>query len=297
MNPAIPQKSGSLARRRIDVTISIGQGEYGDDPGETVSLTGYRVQAHIEGTGGGAQGSLTARIYGPTLSIINAMARVGIVTPGAVQGRSTVLVAAGNDGEALSTAYQGVLMSAVPVFDGTDNYLDVYGLSAAVAAIRPVGASSFVGPTQVASIMADFAKEGGFAFENNGVQVVLDNPYFPGTTWSKIQACARAAGIAATVENGVLAIWPENRWRNSPSPPVISPKTGMVGYPSFQGQFLTLRSLYLPDIQLGKQFEVADSVVGIANGPWTAWGYSHTLESQTPNGAWFTDIIGSKAPI
>jgi hypothetical protein len=253
------------------------------------------VQAQIEGTGGGAQGTLTARIYGPTMGILNAMSRAGIVTPGAAQGRATVLLAAGNDGETLSTAYEGVLMSAVPVFTEADNFLNVYGLSGAVAALRPVGASSYIGATPVAQIMQDLADEAGFAFENSGVATVLSNPYFPGTTLAKIQSCARAAGIFYAIENNVLAIWPGDGWRKTTNQAVISPGAGLVGYPSFDLQSLTIRTLFRPNTRLGETFTLAGSQVDVANGDWGIWGYSHTLDAQTPNGAWFTDIIGSKA--
>ncbi|WHZ12961.1 MAG: hypothetical protein OJF60_003402 [Burkholderiaceae bacterium] len=176
--------------------------------------------------------------------------------------------------------------------DAPNTCLSAHGMQGAAAALKPVAASSYIGPTQVSAVMSDFAKEAGYAFENNNVQVTLMNPYFPGTTLSKIKSCARAAGIFYSIDNGVLAIWPVNGSRQQDQIPVISPQSGMLGYPTYSSQGVTVRTLLSAQYGLGKRFTIADSILTPANGTWNTLSVEHSMESQTPNGAWFSDILG-----
>lgn len=282
----------TLARRRIDVTITIGQGQFGEQIGDTMTLTGYRVQAYIEAVGGDAQGTAQVRIYGLPVDTLNRLTMTGPIA-NQMRAGNAILIAAGDDGQALSTIYQGYITESWSEMQEAPNAaLVVMAGTAAVAAVKPVNASSYIGPTQVSSIMADLAAEAGFGFQDNGVQVTLDNPYFPGTTLSKIQSCARAAGIYYTIDQGVLIIWPMGSSAQQDGTIILSPSTGLVGYPTFGQHGVTARCLLNPALQYGKQFTIEGSIMTPANRTWHAWSVQHTAESQTPNGAWFTDVIG-----
>jgi hypothetical protein len=102
--------------------------------------------------------------------------------------------------------------------------------------MKPVQASSYAGPTDVAVIMADLAKQMGYTFENNGVSVILASPYFWGTERQQAISAATAADIFLVLdnENGIMAIVPKSGARGTPVP-VISAATGMVGYPVYTG--------------------------------------------------------------
>ena len=64
----------------------------------------------------------------------------------------------------------------------------------------------------------------------------------------------------------------------------------MVGYPSVGVKnSIRLRTLFNPAIAFLSQIKV-ESVIGPANGTWTVNMLSHELESETPGGAWFTDL-------
>ena len=159
--------------------------------------------------------------------------------------------------------------------------------------MKPVQASSYEGPTDVAVIMASLAKQMGYTFENNGVSVILASPYFWGTARQQALSAADAANIFVVFdnENGILAIVPKNGVRGS-LVPVISAATGMVGYPVYSGPgTVNVKSLYNPTVQFLGKIQV-DSIVKPASGIWRVSKLSHSLEAQTPNGDWFTDIVG-----
>ncbi|OYV51347.1 MAG: hypothetical protein B7X10_00795, partial [Burkholderiales bacterium 21-58-4] len=206
---------------------------------------------------------------------------------------NTILIAAGDDGNALSTLYKGYMTDSwSEMREAPNTALVVMAATGAVTAVRPVNASSYIGPTQVSGVMADLAAEAGFGFENNGVQVTLDSPYLPGTTLAKIQACARAAGIYYTIRQGVLVIWPVGATASQDVPIIISPATGLVGYPTFSQSGVSVRCLLNPSIQFGKKFTISGSILTPANRDWNPYSIEHNIESQAPNGDWFTDVTG-----
>lgn len=283
----------TFVRRKIDVTITLGTGKFGDVAGDTITLSGHRVIAEIVSAGGAMQGQLQLKIYGLPLSTINQLTTIG-ATMTAVRIKNKVQVAAGDEGSALSLIYEGVIDQAWGEFQSApDVCFSLTALSALDAAMKPVGASSFNDPAaDVATIMAGFAADAGYGFENHGVAVKLSYPYFPGTTYEKIKACAKAAGISFVVEHSTLAIWPNGGVRTGQSA-IVSPGTGMIGYPVFSSNGVGITTLFNPTARLGGQVEV-ESSIKVARGIWNIVSVQHSLESERPGGGWFTYIGGRR---
>lgn len=277
----------TFAKRRIDVTIKLGAGTFDDSSGETVTLTGLRMQANIAAHGGDVQGVLQLRIYGMSLSMMNRLMRIGTI--GNQGPRNSILIAAGDIGGGMTLVYKGTMAQAWADFQSAPEVvLNVIAFSAYNAAVTPVDASSYVGSIDVATIMGRLAQTMGMTFENNGVSFMLSNPYLPGTALAQSDACAKAAGIRYTIDRGVLAIWPKGGFRAG-GIPVISPDTGMVGYPVFSDSGVIINSLFIPNIRNGAQVMVQSSLTP-ACGVWNVRGVVHSLESETPNGQWFTQL-------
>jgi hypothetical protein len=282
-----------LKRRSIAVTITLGEGRFGEELGETLKLTGFRVRAHIVVNGGDAQGQCHCVIYGLNMSTINKLTTVGTTHP-QIKGRNTIQIDVGVEGETLHTIYIGSIIEAQGTFnEAPDVGLSIVALSAMRALVKPVAATSFKGEADVSQIMAGFAKDMDFAFSDGGVKVMLSNPYFNNTTLEKIRSCARAANINYSTEKGVLSIWPMGG--NAVHEPItLSPDTGLVGYPVYSLiQGISVRSLFVPQANLGGMMTIKDSALPMANGKWNIYNVVHTLESEVPNGQWFTDIAGS----
>lgn len=281
----------TFKERRIDVTITLGAGSFGEQIGDTITLTGHRVQAEVSKSVGDAQGQLSMRIFGLPLKLMNQLTAVGPINE--VRGQNRILVSAGDEGEALTTVFAGSIDTAYADFQGApDVSLVVMGLAASVAAVKPVQASSYVGAVDVAQIFGDLAGKMGLAFEPNGVSAMLSNPYLPGTALQQAQSAARAAGVRMVIDDGVLAVFPFDGSRSG-DVPKISPKTGLVGYPTYSSHGIGLTTLFNPGIKPGGSIEV-DSSVTVACGTWNVVSVSHSLESRRPGGAWFSTIIAGR---
>jgi hypothetical protein len=277
----------AFVKRRIDVTISLGEGQFGDDKGPDVTLSGLRTSAAIVAYNGDAQGQLQLRIWGMTLDMINRLTTIGPIMP--QLRKNSILLQVGDEGSALSTAYQGEMIYAYGEFNQAPEVVfNVIGLAAGINAVKPVAPSSYKGAADAATIMAQLCSQMGYAFENNGVNVQLSNSYFPGTALDQVKACARAANIFYTIDRGILAIWPKSGFRIG-DPIEISPETGLVGYPAFSSQGIIFTTLYNPALVLGGRVNVRSSLQ-VASGIWNVYSVAHSLEAEMPNGKWFTQV-------
>lgn len=90
-----------------------------------------------------------------------------------------------------------------------------------------------------------------------------------------------------------LAIWPRNQTRAGTTP-LISPATGLVGYPKFRDQGMSFRCLFNPALKLGGSIKMQSSIQP-ASGLWYIVGpLVYNLSAQMPQGPWFCDAHCAK---
>jgi hypothetical protein len=275
-----------LADREIEVTITEGK------TGKVWTLSGYRVQCAIAVLGGPSSGTLQCRIFGMPISRVNELTAIGSANPTAM-GQNKVQIAAGETGGTLSTIFVGDIFYSWGDYTEAPNVsFNIHATPVGFAGINPVPPTSIAGPVQLSTVFAGMAALAGVAFVNHGVTAIISNQYYPGTALQQIRRCALANHVAIDLNHGTLTIWPAGTARPGEIP-ILTPQTGLVGYPLFTMNYIQVRSLFLPTIQLGGVFEVQGSAIKAANGQWRALGgVVHNLESQMPNGQWFTDLEG-----
>lgn len=276
-----------FTEKLIELTITLGTGNFGADLGDTVTISNARILADLEYAGGETMGEAKIRVYGMSQQLMNQLTTIGQINR-AIRVKNTVSVAAG-DVNGMQLCFFGVIVDAYAEYNGAPDVPFVIEAAAGMdIAVKPVGATSYKGKVAVTQIMGDLATEAGLAFEPNNVDVSLVNPYFPGTTLNKIKACARAAGIEFVIDRGTLAIWTLGQSRQGEIP-LISVDSGMVGYPTLSSKGMTLRSVFNFNIKFGADVEVQSSVQ-MANGQWHVFKVSHNISSQMPDGPWFSTI-------
>lgn len=293
----------SFTQKKIEVTFTLAavtdaagnmtsQPVFAGSNANQVTLKGLRVSAEIHKAGGASQGEAQLRIYGMSLQLMNQLSTLGR-TP-VILGKNEISISAGDDSAPLALVFKGTITQAYTDLGGApESMFQVSAYSMAYQAVQSIPPTSFRGGVDVAVIMQNLATQMGLSFENNGASVMLSNPYFEGSAKSQAEAAVAAAGIEWNAgDNGVLAIWPKTGYRNLP-PPTISASTGMVGYPYPSGQgLLGLKTRFNPNINFGARVEV-DSIIKPACGAWTVCSLLHDIESETPDGQWFTSIMGT----
>ena len=277
----------AFVRRKINVTFTLAQGTFAESGKNTVTLSGLRTQVRCIKAGGPSMSTLNMMVFGMTKSIMNRLSTLGMIIN--LIPRNTVTVEAGDDEGGMGTVFMGTITNAYPDFNAMPDvgfFVEAHtGLIESVELAQP---TSYRGAARVDVIMSGLASRMQLAFENGGVDVVLANPYFSGSLRNQAMACAEAAGINWVIDNGVLAIWPKNKSRGG-LVPLVSADTGLVGYPSYTAQGISLKTLFNPSIGFGSKIKV-QSDLDRANGTWAVYSLAHSLDAEFPKGQWFSDL-------
>lgn len=276
-------------KKTLDLTVTLGSGTFGEDVGDTVTLSGFRMTADVSEVGGDAMGRCQIRLYGLRNDLMNKLTTIGQINV-AIRAKNAIILAAGDEGGTMSTVFQGTIIDAWADYNTSpDVAFNIVAFAGMDAAVKPVDATSYKGPTDVATVIGSIAQsEMGLVFEDNSVDVQVSSPYLYGTALEKVRNLARTAGISWSISHGVLAIWTRAIGRQGTTP-TVSPDTGMVGYPSLSSKGMTVTMLYNPNVRLGGDIEV-QSAIPMACGVWRVFGFSHSLSCELPDGPWFTTV-------
>lgn len=290
----------AFTHKIISLTFDLGEGSFGENGANRVKLAGgLRASANINMGGSPAFSHLDLTVSGMTLSNMNALTTLGKNV--ASIRRNVVTVEAGDAGTGMSVVFQGQMVEAWTDFSGMPNVVfRVQAQGGLLEAVKPIPPTTFNGIADVATILRGLATQAGWGFQNDGVAAKLIDPYFPGTILDQIKACIEHANIDALIGPPLLAIWPKGGARGG-SVPIISPDTGLIGYPTFTQSAIQLTTLFNPGIGFGQKIQVKSSakiptqLPKVSDGMWQVISLSHTLESETHGGQWHSRILAAAA--
>ncbi len=273
----------AFTEKRLAYTFALSGG------GEPIGISGLRSTCRIVASGPPTAGGIAEiAIYGMSLSQMNSLTVMATKQLGNVQ-KNEISISAG-DTNGLSLIYKGNVFAAwadaraMPevcfrVAATVQSYIDV----------QKIDPTSVKGSGDVAQMFQGLAKQGQFSFENNGVKTKLSNPYLSGSLGTQMRELAEHAGIQWVIDKGTLAIWPTGKSRQGGGA-LISPQTGMVGYPSFNEAGIIVTTLFNPSINYGQTVTIQSDITP-ACGQWTIVRQEYNLEAVTRHGAWFLDLV------
>ena len=275
----------AFTRKKIELTFQLNDGKsFAGTSSNVVTLSGLRVSATVVKSGGAGMTVAQLRVLGMSPSLMQQLSTYGAPIDFATQ--ATVQVSAGDDATGMSIVSVGNITSAIADFEQAPEVsFTIAAHTGLIDAIKTAKPTSINGGADAAQIMSRLAQTMGYQFENNGVSVQLSCPYFAGTARMQAQECAEAGDFNWIIDNSTLAIWPKNGVRKG-TLVVVSPQTGMVGFPKFMNQGVVVKTLYNPDIRYGSVIKVESSLQS-ACGLWGVTQMVYELESETPGGAWF----------
>lgn len=302
----------SFSRKVLEVTVTLAANQQTGQPikfagsgSDTVTLSGFRTTLQVENSGAPAGSRASVKVYGLDKGMMDQLSTLGIIF-NSVQ-RNTIAVSAGDEGGGLSPVFAGTVGLAFPNYNAAPNVPFCFECQTGlINAVLPVPASSFPGSTDVATVMAGFARQMNLGFENNGVVAQLPPSYFPGTLLDQVRRCARHANINAEIVDGgsKLAIWPVGGSRTSLTGagpiPLVSKATGMKGYPTFSPNgYMIVQTLFNPQVSFGGAVRV-ESIIPQANRTWVVQKLDLDLASLVPKGSWLATLycfpLGFAAP-
>lgn len=296
--------SGSFTSKNLRFKFTLANNaKFQGTNSNVLQISGLRALASIRGAGLPAFPEATLTIYGLLQADMNALTALQFQPLSML--RNTVIVEADSTGLGeFSTVFSGQIITAGPDYDSVpDVPLRITARVLGFESLNPATATSYTGPTSVATIVGALASKMGYVLENNGVTTQLSSPYLSGTLAEQLRTVKQQAGIDVYIEDNVIAICPPGGMRQQRTY-VLSPTSGLVNRPKldYNRGYVYAKAFYNPAFRFGGPLTIQNSDVPMANGSWVIGTISHDLDSfvlSSPK--WFTDVLlypaGNPPPI
>lgn len=311
----------SFTRKQLRVTFTLNNnnaqfpGNSNGQPSNVLQLgppangPALRMSATIAGAGYPAWPQAVIKVYGMNAADMNALCVQQALAGKTGYLPNSVLLEA-NSGSGWSAAYAGNIFTAAPDFSQIpDVPLVVTSMSGAWDSLSPATPSSFPGSTALDTVLSVIIAKTNRAYVNNGVTGTTSGAvYRPEAPLEQLRAVCQAYGLDPVIsgDDTIITVSPRGRTDSSASFN-LSPQSGMVGYPQPQGNgFLQARAQYNPAFHVKSPVTISGCIVEIfggasaasvgnlnasANGSWLINSLTNTLECETPDGAWFSDML------
>ena len=277
-----------MKRKVIKLTLTLRDGvEVFTAQGDNrLSTDGLAVSCNIAFGNGSITPTAQIVIHGLALSKMLKLMRVQWNTMQSLL--NTVRIEVGEQGSSLIVAYEGNITQATIDANAAPDVPLVITSQMAVYENMKV-ADPYITPKDqdidVADIISELCQKMGYEYENNGVSKIVVNYTLEGSDLDKIKQLCTECDIDLYVENKLIAICPKGgeRFRKIP---IISPSSGLIGYPVPDIKGVSFSCLYDPSIRFGGIVTIKDSIIDVCNADWRLYGYTAQLEANIPNGKW-----------
>ena len=293
----------SFVQRLIEINVQLagsadnnspptfqGTGIPGADGTNSVTLSGSRVSAQIENHGAPAGSVASVKVYGMAQSLMNQFTALGLLFESI--SRNVITISAGDAVAGMAPVFTGTILWAYGDYNSAPKVsFNFDAFSGAFDAVNAATPSTFPPGVDVATAMSGLASKMQLGFINAGVNVKMPGSvYLPGDYDTQVKTLAehahiRAERVLSYNGNQVLAIWPFGGSWNSGSVPLVSPTTGMIGYPSFSPNGLMVKMVFNPQVSFGSLIQVQSSLPQ-ANKQWVVQKLDLALDTLTPHGQW-----------
>lgn len=284
----MPQVS-SFARKQLRVTFILANQNavFDGTDSNVLTVTGLRTIVTVKQSGASTYATASVQVFGLRQKDMNSLTQLQWKDDAAMRNR---LVVEANDGSGWVNVFSGTIYEGGPDYSSpAEPMLRAEANSLFIEGLIPAAPSSYTGATAVATIVSNIAAGLGRVFENNGVDIVLQSPYLPGTLRQQLETIRAAVDIQIWLDADVLAIAPKGAPRRTPEVR-ITPGSGLVGYPTIDVAGVQMQTLFNPAYRFGGPVLVEETDVPRANGRWFIYSLDHYLESERPGGSWFSQL-------
>lgn len=291
----------ALAQRIIKLRFILGSGSFDAAGQNAVDVEGVRASANVTKAGTSSNANCELRVWGMPLSLMNRLTTLNKLAFGQ-QIDNTVIVSAGDEKNGVSVLFQGTIQEAwVEAKQPPDVMFYVRATSGMYRALQPIPPTSYKGSVDGAVALSGLAQQIGLQLVNHGVTGQIRNPYWPGAAKQQLDKMCQALNCVPFVDDvkHVLHVWPKGAARKDAAV-LLSPSTGLVGYPTYTQNGIAVRSIYNPNLSFGRKVQI-ESQLTAASGEWAIAAISHNLDANMPGGEWFSEaqcaLIGAPLPI
>lgn len=281
-----------MNRKIIKVTIVINgvKTEYTTEKGlNQLSTTGLRVTSSIISGNGSMTPTAQIKIYNLKMETMLDLMRIRWQSMTALM--STIKLEVGEEGKTLAIAYEGnITFAHIDMNGAPDVALVIDSQVGALDSLKSVPSICFTKPTDAAGIVETICLGLGYVFENNaGASKILNPATYENPNIHKVEQICHDCDFDLYVEHKLIAITPRGVSRQL-AVPVITPNTGLIGYPSPDQRGVKFKCFYDPLIRFGGLIKLDESELTTCNGEWRIYGLTILLDSNVANGNWFCEV-------
>jgi hypothetical protein len=276
--------------KTLKTTIILGEGEF-EGGGNTKIIEGLATTVQVTKAGLPEKNSAEVRIQGLKLSDMEQLTFLSFL-PGEYR-KNHILIEAGDKGGELSVVFKGDITAASADFStAPDVTMKFNALTAGWSVLVADSPTSVQGEATAESLIKQFAEQAGFNFVNEGVTESVKNATFNGSPVQKAEQVADEVGAELLMDDETWTLMPWDKPRGDAV--LLKAESGMIGYPSFTQDGISVECFYNPRLQLGGQIKI-ESIVPRASGYWKITKLSHDLAAYT-QGRWVSRIDGMYLP-
>lgn len=265
--------------KTIKTTIILGEGQFADGD-NTKIIEGLATTVDVQKNG--QPDKHTAHVSIANIKLEDMEQMTFLAFRPLQKRKNKILIEAGNQGEELAQVFKGDIVSSFPEFsNASDVMFEIEAITAGWSYQIADSPTSVDGEAAAADLVKQFANEAGFAFVNNGITAVVRNTTYNGSPIQKAQQVAAEINAELLIDDDTFTLQPWGLPRGDAV--LLNRSCGLIGYPSFTSEGVSVRCLFNPKLQLGGQVKI-ESIVPKASGYWKITRLSHSLSAYKRGG-------------
>lgn len=258
-----------------------------DKIANTFKIKAPRSTASISTFGGSNSSEANFNIWGIGRDMIATLTRFDMWNGG--KNYNTIIVKANG-----AKCYEGTIINCFADFNqAPDIPLIINCQPCAFLAVTVAMPFSYNGSIKASDIIQSIIKPFNMTLTNVDVTAVLKDPYIIGSPYQQILSVVNSARCFVDFSYSDIYISQTNSPRSN-DVIKISPKTGLIGFPTYFGTYLTIKTYYNPTYRAGDRVKL-ETYLPLASGDYTIGAIIHNLSCKLPNGTFESNLVLYKA--
>jgi len=280
----------SFSIKTIKISVTLDKGNFSGN-GNTKIFEGFACDVSVTKAGLPQLNGAAVNIYGLNM---DTMKQLTVLGPKPLESNHNVIkIEAGDKDTTLALVYQGEITLAYADFSKAPNpFMHLEAGTGSNSQQKASSPTTVKGEAKADRFFAQFAKEAGYSYENQGVTSSVKNAVFSGSPIDKLQKLANDVGCDLIIDDGHVIVLPFGQPRKGIAVS-LNEGTGLIGYPQFTNIGITCNCLFNPNLTYGGLIKVKSTVPG-ADGVWRVSKLEHHLTAYMPSaGATTTPGVGT----
>lgn len=270
-------------RREIEVEFTLSEGSFDQANGNILTLKNMKCELSVSAFGGLAGTTLELRLYG--LSINYAAKLTGKSQKVLDQKQNLVKIKV--NGEDLFVG--SIVASRLNLNQMPDAPIEITATTTGYEQSLPCPDTTVKGDTKVQDLLKAIAGSVGLRFTNVDVDLVASSPHYTGNAIEQINKIAVAYNLSYYVDMGSLIVATGANPLDSITP-LISPSSGLIGYPIFIDYGINFTCMFSSSIKVLRNIRLETDLPNATGIYQVLEGTTHYLSQYVEGGPWFTMV-------